>query len=181
MKYYQLSQTDELLIFFVLVAIAAMLVGCSSTGMMQKAAVNKQILQHEEAVKYSSTEVLVKRPGINNHKITMQAVAFRQQDKKWPADIMLHFISSSEGWKFLDYRAVSFIVDGSHWKYTKPERSHDAYYGEVMEQIIIDLSFDRLKKLAEAKEVKAKVGIYEINLSHERRKALRLLVNELEG
>lgn len=100
-----------------------------------------------------------------------------------PVAFNLHFISSSDDWKYLDYHPLIFISDDQRYSWESKEVSHDGDVGRgyVLEQMHVNMPYEQFKQLAYARIVQGRLGIYEFSISDADREQMRILVEYFES
>ena len=100
-----------------------------------------------------------------------------------PAAFNLHFISSSDDWKYLDFHPLIFISDDQRYSWESSEVSHngDVGHGYVLEQMHVNMPYEQFKQLAYARIVQGRLGIYEFSIPDADREQMRILVEYFES
>jgi hypothetical protein len=86
----------------------------------------------------------------------------------------LRFVSdSSDGWVYLEYHPAALLVDGERFEF---DTQHDGPVGRgyILEFITARISDARLRALAEAREIRGKIGLHEFRLTPDQLDALRV-------
>jgi len=84
-----------------------------------------------------------------------------------PNTVVIHFVNSSSNWQFLNYNETILLIDNKRYNLGSPKHNGSVHSGSVLEQLFYNVSFSFIKKLAYAKNVKLRVGIYEYKISTE--------------
>jgi len=79
-------------------------------------------------------------------------------------EITMHFARGGTDWKFLNYTKTVFLIDNKRYDLGSPEH-HGSVSNGVFEQMFYDISISFIKKLAYAKSVKLKIGVYEYEIN----------------
>jgi hypothetical protein len=79
----------------------------------------------------------------------------RKRDK---GEVSFYFSCRSEdGWKYLKYHRIVFLVDGDRWSFD-PDHDGDVKTGYVLEHLFVRLTEDRFLSLANAAKAEVKIG-----------------------
>ena len=98
-------------------------------------------------------------------KLSLQVIRHSPGEKRSPGSLSFYFCNEGEdGWRYLKYRSVVFLVDGERWVF-EPEHDGDVKSGYVLEHLFVTISEDRLLKLANAKVAEIKVGADDFSLA----------------
>jgi hypothetical protein len=99
-----------------------------------------------------------------------------------PDSVTLHFSSSSDEWKYLDYHSLRLLLDDSiHLDLGQPEHVGTVGSGYVLEQFFVRISRSQLLNLAIANKVEGALGPTNFQLNHDESNALRDFALRMAG
>lgn len=75
---------------------------------------------------------------------------------------------STNGWTLLENSRFIIVYDGERYVFQDPDPSHSTISGSsVLSQILVNIPYEIGKKIADSKDVKVRLGTYELDFSEE--------------
>lgn len=94
----------------------------------------------------------------NKYDLELNVIRHSPGRKRTKGGVDFYFCNDSrDGWKYLKYHTVIFLVDGERWNF-EPDHDGDVEDGYVLEHMFVHMSESRLLQLANAMRVEIKVG-----------------------
>lgn len=170
---------NKLILFLSLILI----VSCTSTGTFKGHGVETEYKRFEDETLISSNSSRVHTSSASMHQVLVAAHATCSGEQICEPDrLRMHFRSTSEGWQFLRFYPITFLIDGETTRFEESDINaiRDTISGgTVSEFLYFTVNPELFRKIAFSEKVECKIGNTEFEMTFQRRESLRLLYQEL--